>query len=55
MYHQNFMSVVVYVSNRNLYTLITSSRELTYSQLRGLSCVEQLTKKTITDELNACH
>ena len=55
MYYQNFMSVVVYVSNRNLYTLITSSRELPYSQLRGLSCVEQLTIKTITDELNACH
>ena len=55
MYYQNFMSLVVYVSNRNLYTLITSSRELTYRQLRGLSCAEQLTKKTITDELNACH
>ena len=36
MYYQNFMSVVVNVSNRNLYTLITSSCELTYSQLRRL-------------------
>ena len=31
MFNQNFVNVVVYVSNRDLYTLITSSRELTYS------------------------